>query len=77
MHMDKAALDRALLKIHKDCHSPPPSSLVKRSRRGDAPTSLQLVPQHDSCMTDRVFDDLRQLVEHLLLQPRDQHRCER
>ncbi len=74
--MDKAALDRVLLKIHKERHSPPPSPHIKRSRRGEAPCALalQLAPQPDSMMMDRVFDDSRLLVEHLLLQPRDQHR---
>jgi hypothetical protein len=76
MHMDKAALDHILLKIHKNRHSPPPSPHIKRSRRSEAPAvaAQQPAPQPDSLMMDRVHDDMRQLVEHLLLQPRDQHR---
>jgi hypothetical protein len=76
MHIDKAQLDHILLKIHKDLHSPPPPPSIKRSRRGDAFAAAFPEPalQPESWIMQRVFDDSRLLVEHLLLQPRDQHR---
>lgn len=76
MHIDNAELDRLLLNIHKHERSPPPPVQPKRSRieQSAAVPSLQPAPQHDGIAKNRVFDDIRLLVEHLLLQPRDQHR---
>jgi hypothetical protein len=76
MHIDIVDLDCRLLNIHKSKHSPPPSQL-KRGRSGQplAVPSLLPAPPHEGLMKDRVLGDVRLLVEHLLLQPRDQHRC--
>ena len=75
IHIDTAELDRRLLSIHKSNHSLPPPQL-KRGRSGQplAVQSLQPAPPHEGLMRDRVLSDVRLLVEHLLLQPRDQHR---
>ena len=75
IHIDTAELDRRLHSIHKSNHSLPPPQL-KRGRSGQplAVQSLQPAPPHEGLMRDRVLSDVRLLVEHLLLQPRDQHR---
>jgi hypothetical protein len=74
MFIDSTELHCRLLKIHIDELLPPPSLNPKRGRRESTVPLPQPAPQHEGLVKNRVFDDVRLLVEHLLLQPRDQHR---